>query len=170
MESATMNNTDFNAVTVKIAVDAWHMQMGRISKLIDGLTDEQLAADTAPGRNSGYYLLGHLTAVNDRLIDMFGWGARLHPELDEPFLFKPDKNDLPKPAIGELRSYWSEINAVVNTHIESMTAAAWFERHNAVTAEDFAKEPHRNKLNVLVSRAIHASNHLGQMTYLQPKA
>jgi len=38
----------------------------------------------------------------------------------------------------------------------------WFAKHSAVSAEDFAKEPHRNKLNILVNRTNHHSYHLGQ--------
>jgi hypothetical protein len=48
-----------------------------------------------------------------------------------------------------------------------MQASAWFAKHNAVSAEDFAKEPHRNKLNVLITRTIHQGYHLGQMNYLK---
>ena len=161
--------TNTKALAVKMAVDGWNMQLDRTTQLIDGLTDEQLATDTAPGRNSGKYLVGHLAAVSDRLIDMLGGGNRLHPELDEPFLFKPDKSGLPTPTIPELRQYWTDIHAKLQGHILAMTPDEWFGRHSAVTEEEFQKEPHRNKLNVLMGRAVHMSNHLGQLSYLKPR-
>jgi hypothetical protein len=37
-------------------------------------------------------------------------------------------------------------------------------RHNAVSEEDYAKDPTRNRLAVLLSRTNHMSYHLGQIT------
>lgn len=50
-----------------------------------------------------------------------------------------------------------------------LSPADWFAKHTAVSDEDFAKEPHRNRLNVLLSRTIHQSNHLGQLSLLKKK-
>jgi len=36
----------------------------------------------------------------------------------------------------------------------------------AVSDEDFSKEPHRNKLNVIINRTNHMSYHLGQLILL----
>jgi hypothetical protein len=36
-----------------------------------------------------------------------------------------------------------------------------------VTEEDFANEPHRNRLAILLSRTSHASYHLGQLMFLK---
>ena len=44
-----------------------------------------------------------------------------------------------------------------------MTEADWHGRHMAVTEEDFLKEPHRNKLNVMLGRVGHKASHLGQI-------
>jgi len=48
-----------------------------------------------------------------------------------------------------------------------MQPTEWFTRHTSVSEEDFIKEPHRNKLNVLITRATHQSYHLGQLIYLK---
>ncbi len=157
------------SVFVKMVLDTWHSQNGRMEKLVNSLTDEQIATETAPGRNTGTYILGHLVAVNDRLFESLGWGERLHPELDQQFLFTPDAKDGQGPTIPQLRQYWAEVNEKVEACIAATTAADWFTRHNSVNDDDFAKEPHRNKLNLLLSRAVHTSNHLGQMTYLAEK-
>ena len=42
-------------------------------------------------------------------------------------------------------------------------------RGNLVSAEDFAKEPHRNKLNLIINRTNHQNTHYGQLIYLKPK-
>jgi hypothetical protein len=69
--------------------------------------------------------------------------------------------------LAELKNYWKEINVKLAQHIDSVQTDEWFTRHNSVSAEDFAKEPHRNKLNIIINRTNHQSYHLGQMTYLK---
>ena len=71
------------------------------------------------------------------------------------------------PSAGELKKCWNEINTALSAIFSTMQPADWLERHSAVSAEDFAKEPHRNKLNVIISRTVHQSYHLGQMNYLK---
>jgi hypothetical protein len=111
-----------------------------------------------------YYLLGHLTAVNDRLFPLLRLGERLHPELDEPFLTNPDRASGQDPvAPAALRSAWSEVSGKLLAVFEKLKAEEWLERHDSVSAEDFAKEPLRNRLAVLLSRSQHAAMHEGQM-------
>ncbi len=55
------------------------------------MNDEELLREVAPGRNRVFYLMGHLTAVHDRLLPMLGLGERLHPELDDDFLTNADR-------------------------------------------------------------------------------
>lgn len=43
------------------------------------------------------------------------------------------------------------------------------QKHSAVSEEDFAKEPHRNKLNLLLNRTNHLSYHHGQLVFLKEK-
>lgn len=152
---------------IKMAVSAWKQQNERVDKLLDKLSDEQLKGDIAPGKNSGTYLLGHLVAVNDNLLPLFGFSDKLYPELQNIFLTNPDKSGLVQPAVADLRKYWHEVNRKLVQHIDAMQPAEWFTRHSAVSAEDFAKEPHRNKLNVLLNRTTHQSYHLGQLVLLQ---
>jgi len=152
---------------IKMALDGWNGYIKRTGDLFNSLSDEQLAKETAPGKNTGAYLLGHLIAVNDRIIELFSLGERLHPELDEPFLKSPDKSGLEVPAIPILRQYWATLSETLTGYFNSMTADDWFARHNAVTAEDFEKEPHRNKLNLLMNRTCHVAWHYGQVLYLK---
>jgi hypothetical protein len=152
---------------IKMVTDEWQKQNSRVDKLLESLSDEKLAAETAPGRNSGVYLLGHLTAVNDGLFPLLSFGEKLYPELENIFLKNPDKSGLPKPSLSDLKNYWKEINAKLSEHIDAMKPDEWFTRHSAVSEEDFAKEPNRNKLNILINRTNHQSYHLGQMNYLK---
>jgi uncharacterized damage-inducible protein DinB len=161
-----INNTE---LFVKMAVDAWDTQNSRLSKMLDTLTDEQLATETAPGRNSGTYLLGHSIAVNDALLPLLGFGARLYPQLEEPFLKKPENSGLEKPSLAELKNYWNKVNSELAQHIAKMKPEDWFQKHSSVSEEDFEKEPHRNKLNILINRANHQSYHLGQVAYLKSR-
>jgi hypothetical protein len=156
-------------IFVKMAIDAWETQNSRVDKLLEVLTDEQLQTKTAKGKNSGVYLIGHLTAVSDRLLTILGLGERLYPQLEEVFLKNPENSGLEKPLIAELKKYWNDVNAKLREHFENLTADDWFEKHVAISAEDFAKEPHRNKLNVLLSRTNHQSYHLGQLNFLTKK-
>jgi len=155
---------------IKMAVDAWNASTGQCTKLFDELSAEQLSAETAPGRNTGIYLLGHLTAVTDRMLPLLGLGERSYPQLDKVFLSTPDKSGQEMPSVEELKQYWKEVNAKLSAAIASTAADEWFNKHTSVSAEDFAKEPHRNKLNVLINRTNHQSTHYGQLIYLKPRS
>jgi len=165
-----MGETEKNtaeALFVNMVMIAWQNQNNEVNKLLDALSDEQLSAQTAPGRNTGLYLLGHLAAINDNLFKILNLSERLHPELDAVFLDSPDKAGIEMPSIDELKKYWNEINEKLTDCFNNMQPADWFTRHMSVSEEDFAKEPHRNKLNVLINRTAHQSYHLGQMAYLK---
>ena len=146
-------------------MDSWNTQLSRTAKLFESLSDDELQKEVAPGRNTGTYLLGHLIAVHDGVLPLFGLEEKLYPELQKPFLESPDKSSLEKPSIPQLRKYWTDVHTVLNNHFSKMTPANWFEKHNAVSSEDFAKEPHRNKLNVLLNRTNHLSYHYGQIAF-----
>lgn len=154
---------------VKMVITAWDAQNKNVNKLLDTLSGKQLSAETAPGANRGIYLLNHLTAVSDGLLPLLSLGERLQPQLEEIFLKNPDKSDFELPSIDELKKFWNEVNANLASHFNRMSSDEWFTKHAAVSDEDFAKEPHRNKLNVLISRTNHQSYHLGQLSLLAKK-
>lgn len=158
-----------NELFVKMCVMAWETQNERITKLLNTLSDEQLSSETAPGRNRGIYLVGHLTAVSDAMLTLLGWSERLYPQLDAFFVKHPDKSVPGMPSLSLVKEYWNTINTKITNHIKQMQPEDWFARHTAVLDEDFVKEPHRNKLNVLISRTNHTSYHLGQLIYLSKK-
>ncbi|MEO6000782.1 MAG: DinB family protein [Chitinophagaceae bacterium] len=154
---------------IKMVFTNWEIQNTRVDKLLDTLTDEQLITETAPGRNSGIYIIGHLIAVNDGMLPLLGFGEKLYPELANIFLTNPDKSGLEKPSLQELKQYWKNINNTIREHSSKMPADEWFTKHTAISEEDFLKEPFRNKLNIVINRTNHQSYHLGQLVYLQNK-
>jgi DinB superfamily len=168
MQTQTIGN-ESKTVIIKMAISAWDTYNARVDKLLSTLSDEDLLAETAPGRNTGIYLIGHLVAVSDGLFPILGFGERLYPELDKIFLHSPDRSGHQMPSITQLKEYWTKVNAKLTDHINQMTADEWFTRHNNVSETDFAKEPHRNKLNIILNRTSHTSYHLGQLAYLAKK-
>ena len=126
--------------------------------------DEQLRKEIAPGKNRLIYLYGHLVAVHDRMRPLLGIGPRLHPELDAPFLTEKDRSvtDADLPSAADLKRMWDEVHNSLNDGFGKFTAEDWMGKHTAVSDEDFAKNPLRNRLAVLLSRTSHIAYHLGQ--------
>ena len=153
------------ALFVKMVLLQWQIQHTRINDWLAKVSDEQMMRETAPGRNTGIYLFGHLIASNDDLFRLLGIGEKLHPELDDIFIKSPDKSGKTLPPVATLIQYWKEINTALNAKFEAMQINEWFEKHTVVSEEDFIKEPHRNKLNIIITRAAHHAYHLGQMNY-----
>jgi len=143
---------------------SWNQVIGQVDKGLAGWSDEALQTEVAPGRNRLYYLLGHLTAVHDRMLPLLRLGDRLYPGLDQQFLTKADRAFTGEgPTAAELRKAWAEVNGKLTAALAQLSAAELLERHASVSEEDFAKEPHRNRLAVVLSRTTHAAMHEGQM-------
>jgi hypothetical protein len=153
---------------VTAAVNSWKLNIERADRFFSPLTEEQLRKEVAPGKNRLIYLWGHLTAVHDRMLPLLVLGARRHPEYDALFLTNPDRTAPTLPAAAEIKKAWDEINGTLLAGFEGLSAADWLQKHASVSEEDFAKDPQRNRLSVLLSRTTHISFHLGQ-TALIPK-
>jgi len=158
-----------NELLIKMITDSWRKQIAATNKIFDNLSDEELQHEVAPGRNRGIYLLGHLTAVHDLMLPLLRFEAAKYPELKPVFLDAPDKAVEAIPSASRLRQQWKEVNDALSHHIQNLTAEDWLTRHSNISEEDFIKEPHRNRLNVLLDRTIHLSNHRGQLLLLQNK-
>jgi hypothetical protein len=153
---------------IRNVLGSWKQSVAQVDKTLASLSDEDLQGEVAPGKNRIYYLLGHLTAVNDRLLPLLRLGERLHPELDDAFIANPDRT-FPRDAVepSALRSAWSEVSGKLLAAFEQLKAEEWLERHDAISAEDFTKEPLRNRLAVLLSRTQHTAYHAGQIRLAQ---
>jgi DinB superfamily len=154
------STTDLFART---AVHSWKESLARLDQMFAAFSDADLQREIAPGKNRIFYLLGHLTAVHDRMLPLLGLGVRLHEELDQDFLTTSDRSGPDRVSAGALREGWAEVNVTLTRAIEALPAEDWLTKHEAVSAEDFAKEPLRNRLSVLLSRTAHVQFHTGQI-------
>jgi hypothetical protein len=155
-----MTNEEILGLT---AINSWKLVISRFDKSLGALNDEQLQQQVAPGKNRVFYLLGHLTAIHDRMFPLLGLGERLHPELDDVYITNADRVLAdPLPAT-ELRKAWAEVNNKVTAALERLTLEEWLQKHTAVSDEDLAKDPARNRLAIVMNRTSHASYHLGQV-------
>lgn len=145
------------------APKSWKQVLGRFDKDLASLSDADFQKRVAPGRNRLYYLLGHLVAVHDRLLPLLGIGDRLHPELDPAFISNPDGTLGDPVSVGDLRKAWTDVNARLTTAFDSYSPQDWLHKHTAVSDEDFATDPSRNRLAVVLSRTNHLSFHTGQI-------
>jgi hypothetical protein len=59
--------------------------------------------------------------------------------------------------VGELRKYWDEVNGKLLSQFASLSEDQWLHRHYAMSEEDYAKDPIRNRLAALLSRTNHIS-------------
>lgn len=155
------------ALFINMVITEWDKQNNNFNKLLSSLSEQQLAKEIAPGKNTGIYLVGHLIAISDAMLPLLGFSEKLFPQLQEPFVNTPDKTGQVFPSLNELKEQLNSVNAKLSGSMQSTSEEEWFQRHMAVSEEDFAKEPHRNKLNVIINRSNHMSYHLGQLALLK---
>ncbi len=158
---------DRDALFVQMTVSAWNTYIERMNKFLDSITDEQFETEVAPDRNSVGYLIGHLIAIHDRLFELLAIGERSHTALYEPYVVKPDGEADGLPNASTLRNYWKDVHEKLSQKFSQMTVDEWFSRHMDISEQDFAKEPMRNKLNVLINRTNHLAYHYGQLRLIK---
>ena len=144
-------------------MNSWKLIIQRLSTLICQLSDEDLQKEIAPRRNRALYVIGHLAATNDRLFPLLGIGQRRYPELDPVYIDQPDRalGDPVAPSV--LKAAFDNVARGLTEALERFTPEEWLEKHAAVSDEDFAKDPGRYRLAVVLSRTNHMSYHLGQI-------
>jgi hypothetical protein len=152
---------------LKMVFDRWNASLGNFDKLLNSLTDEQLQKEIAPGKNRGTYLLGHLVAVHDDMLILLDMGGKLYPEFHKIFITSPDKSVAEMPSAQELRICWNKHCETLKEKFAGLQPEEWFGKHTAVSAEDFIKEPYRNKLNIVLTRTTHLNYHTGQLVLLK---
>lgn len=148
-------------VLIAGAVSSWKSAIQRADKFFNGLEESNLYREIAPGRNRSIYLWGHLAAMHDRMLSLLGASPRVHPEFDAVFLTSPD-TQAELPSVEILRDWWAEVCQKLDSAIDGFSASDWLDKHTAVSDEDFAKDPLRNRFSILISRTNHLSYHLGQ--------
>jgi hypothetical protein len=172
MTAPTPSSTPDSHVTTAIqcAIAAWKQNVAQFDKSLATLDDAGLQRTVATDRNRVYYLLGHLVAVHDRLVPLLRLGERKYAGLDHEFLTQPDNATAKSgTTAADLRAAWADVNRRLATAFDALQPADWFERHDSVSPEDFVREPHRNRLAVLLSRTNHLAMHDGQVRLALPK-
>lgn len=149
-------------ILVDAALRSWRSNMDRTSKFFDSLTSEELQLEVAPARNRLIYIWGHLTALNDAILPLFGFGQRRYPELDNVFVSPVDHAPLQVPSAPELKQIWAELDLVLWAEFQKLSPSEWLQRHQSISPEDFVREPHRNRYASLLGRTAHLAYHYGQ--------
>ena len=145
----------------------WSTYNTRMQKVFDSLDDTRYSQPIGPGLNSPSWILGHLVETEDNLLELFGIREKLFPDLKKIYHHERGTNQtglLPK---GELIKRWNAVSGELDKAFKSWSESDWLGKHNAVSEEDFKKEPHRNKLNVMLSRVAHKASHLGQVAMMK---
>ena len=159
--------TGMDELLVTTLVSSWKQIVNRLNERFLPLDEEQLAKQVAPNKNRLFYLLGHLTAVHDRMLPLLGIGERLHPELDKAYITHPDRTIADPLSASDLKQAWSAVNAAITSGVEKFSLDNWLKKHTAVSDDDFLKDPTRNRLAVFLSRTNHASFHTGQIALVK---
>lgn len=154
-------------ISLKMVFDRWNASLKSCDNLLNTLTDDALQQQIAPNKNRGIYLLGHLIAVHDDMLILLDMGEKMYPELNEPFIKLADNVETKMPSISELRTYWKNQCEILKQKFDALTTNQWFDKHTAVSQEEFEKEPHRNKLNIIITRTSHLQYHIGQLVLLK---
>jgi len=139
-----------------------------MQKMLDTLSDEKFNAPILVHGNSPSWIFGHLADTDDRLLELFGIRGRLYPELGKIYHNERGTNQTGHLSKAELTEKWNAVSAELGKAFTSWSESDWMSRHSAVSEEDFKKEPHRNRLNVMLGRVGHKASHLGQVA-MQPK-
>ncbi|MCW3070329.1 MAG: hypothetical protein JWO44_219 [Bacteroidetes bacterium] len=158
---------DAKQIIVKSVLDAWNSRIEAANKLFDSLTDEDLQKEVSPGRNRAIYLLGHLALVHDKMLPLLAFGPQQYAHLEDAFLNQPDRSVSEIPSAKELRTIWKNVNSELATHYADLSTDEWFQKHSSVSEEDFIKEPHRNRLNIIIGRTNHLQYHIGQVALIK---
>jgi uncharacterized damage-inducible protein DinB len=152
--------------TTEICLLQWDTYNKRMQKVMDAVSDENYNKPITPNGNSTSWLIGHLIDTDDALLELFGIRKRLFPELHTVYHHERGSNQSGHFTKQELNEKWKAISAELDRAFKSWSDQDWLSRHTAVSEEDFKKEPHRNKLNVMLSRVSHKASHLGQIAML----
>ena len=158
---------DIEKLMSQTVLNSWKSVNQRASDLIAQISDEKVQKEIAPGRNRVLYIVGHLTAVSDRMFPLLGVGERRFPNLDAVYIEQPDRTTADPLAPADLMATWQDVATRLTNALEAFTPEEWIQKHTAVSDADFAKEPHRNRLAVVLNRTNHISYHLGQLTLAQ---
>ena len=155
-----------NELLKRIALQHWAATNLKIERTIESISEARYSAELAPGCSTPAWIFCHLLQVNDNMFPILGFGANLYPELHDVM---NSKEIAPHTAfeLDELRQMWIHVGSKLLEHFNGMTGDQWLEKHSNISEDNFKKEPHRNKVNVVLHRLIHMSHHAGQLALIK---
>ena len=153
---------------IEICLLQWTTYNNMMQKMINTISEQNFNTPITLNGNSPSWLFGHLVDTDDKLFELFGIRARLFPELGKIYHHERGTNQIGHLSKEKLIEKWKAVSAELDQAFKSWSESDWMSRHTAVSEEDFKKEPHRNRLNVMLSRVAHKASHLGQVA-MQPK-
>jgi len=153
--------------SLEISLLQWDAYNRRMQKALETISEENFYKPIVPEGNSPSWLMGHLADTDDALLELFGIRDRMFPELAKIYHHERSTNQIGHLSKVELITQWKAIIAELDRAFKGMSESDWHARHWAVSEEDFKKEPHRNKLNVMLSRVTHKASHLGQIAMIK---
>ncbi len=149
--------------TIETCLLQWDTYNRLMQKMMDAVSVQDFNAPVVPNGNSPSWLFGHLADIDDKLLELFGIRSRLFPELEKIYHHERGTNQTGHLSKEELATKWKAITSELDRAFKAWSESDWMGRHTAVSEEDFKKEPHRNKLNVILGRVSHKASHLGQV-------
>lgn len=111
--------------------------------------------------------MGHLAESDDALLELLGIGPRLFPGLTTIYHHGHGANQSGHLSKAALVQRFNAISAMLDKAFTDWDESDWLSRHTAVSDTDFQRDPHRNRLNVMLSRVSHKASHLGQLALLK---
>lgn len=139
----------------RIALRTWKATVGRFDDIVVAASDEELEREVTAGKSRLSYLIGHLTALNDRLFTVLGLGERNHAELDAEFGEERDAHRAIGLSARRMRQAWNDVNAALLAGMERLTPEQWLEK--AALLDE------ANRLSVLLDWTDHLSLHSTQI-------
>jgi len=101
------------------------------------------------------------------MLPLLGIGERRFPNLDSTYLEHPDRTEADPLAPADLKAAWQDLTTRLSDALNTFTPEEWLQKHTSVSDADFAKDPGRNRMAVVLSRTNHISYHMGQLILTQ---
>jgi uncharacterized damage-inducible protein DinB len=153
--------------TLQICLLQWDSLNKRMLKTMESIPAQNFNKPIVTSGNSPSWILGHLAEADDALLELLGIGKRLYPDLSKIYHHERGSNHEGHLTSEELKGRWKSIIVELDSAFKKWTEAEWLSKHTAVSDIDFQKEPHRNRLNVMLSRVSHKASHLGQIAMMK---
>lgn len=162
-----VHQQNLTMTTLQICLLQWDALNKRMLKTIDSISEENFNNPIVEGGNSPSWIMGHLVEADDALLELLGIGKRLFPDLTKIYHHERGTNQTGHLTKQEIVQRFKSVFEALDKAFKSWSEADWLMRHTAVSEEDFKKEPHRNRLNVMLSRVSHKASHLGQIALVK---